>query len=217
MGAIIGVKQNYTVLISMEKKKLAKPRGRPREFDTGAALDRAIQVFAARGYEGSSLPDLTRAMGINRPSLYAAFGNKEALFQRAVQRYVEQSDGPLRAAMNLPTAREGIERLMRAAAGGPGRAGLKGCLLVNGALACSAASDPVRKDLALRRNALEAVLKQRFERAITEGELPGHADARALAKYFVTFQQGLAVQAASGASGRELSAAVNLAMQAWPP
>jgi AcrR family transcriptional regulator len=197
-------------------KTAVKPRGRPREFDADTALDRAVQVFAARGYEGTSLPELTRAMGISRPSLYAAFGNKEALFQKAVQRYVEQNAGPLQAAMRLRTAREGVERLLRTAAERARRPGPKGCLLVNGALTCSSASDPVRRDLALRRNALEAVLRERFERAIVEGDLNRDADVRALAKYFVTFQQGLAVQAASGASSREMSQAVALAMQAWP-
>ena len=90
----------------------AVPRGRPRAFDAEAALDRALQVFWRQGYEGTSLSDLTKATGLNRPSLYAAFGNKEALFRKALDRYAEQAGRFLRDAVNEPTARAVVERLL---------------------------------------------------------------------------------------------------------
>src|SRR5436190_2124683 len=120
------------------------PRGRPREFDIDEALDRALAVFWRNGYEGTSLPDLTEAMGINRPSLYAAFGNKEELFRRVLDRYAEGPAACARAALNEPTARAVAERLLRETvdlltdAHGPRK-----CLLVQGALACGEAADPV--------------------------------------------------------------------------
>src|SRR3954467_12458672 len=94
-------------------KTPAAPRGRPRAFDADRALDRALTVFWKKGYEGASLPELTKAMGINRPSLYAAFGNKEALFRKAVERYAQGPAGYAREALELPTARQVVERLLR--------------------------------------------------------------------------------------------------------
>src|SRR3954463_942914 len=93
-------------------RRVNKPRrGRPRSFDTDRALDRALTVFWRKGYAGASLPDLTRAMGINRPSLYAAFGNKEALFRKAIDRYAEGPAAHMAQALNEPTARSVVERL----------------------------------------------------------------------------------------------------------
>src|ERR1051326_7706866 len=97
--------KGYNVTGSTKKEDLPVPKGRPREFDTEKALDAALGVFWRKGYEGASLPDLTRAMGINRPSLYAAFGNKEELFRRAVDRYVEGPASYVRWALEAPTAR----------------------------------------------------------------------------------------------------------------
>ena len=107
------------------------PRGRPRSFDPDKALDRALKVFWKKGYEGASLPDLTRAMGINRPSLYAAFGNKEALFRKAVERYEQGPAGFAREALELPTARQVVERLLRGGiCVGTSARGPRGCLMV---------------------------------------------------------------------------------------
>src|ERR1043165_2433188 len=103
--------------------------GRPREFNTEEVLDKALHVFWEKGYEGASLPDLTEAMGINRPSLYAAFGNKESLFRKALDRYGERRD--MGEALNAPTAREVVERLLRCAS--DGQAGRpRGCLMGRG-------------------------------------------------------------------------------------
>ena len=175
-----------------------------------------MRVFWKRGYQGASLPELTRAMGINRPSMYAAFGNKEALFHQALDRYVEKNGSVIREALALPTARKTVERLLEWAVGRavPGR--IPGRLLVQGALACGEGASSIRAELALRRGKMELLLRQRFERAVAEGDLPRDTDPTALAKYIATFQQGLAVQHAGGASCEELLAAVDIALRAWP-
>jgi AcrR family transcriptional regulator len=193
------------------------PQGRPREFDVDKALDRALKVFWRKGYEGTSLPDLTAAMGINRPSLYAAFGNKEALFRQALDRYAEGPAAYVRAAVEAPTAREVAERLLNGAVDlltKPGNP--KGCLMVQGALTCAEESNSVRQELSARRAASEALIRKRFKRAKTEGDLPAKADAAELARFVVTVIRGMAVEAAGGAGRRELSKVARMAMRAWP-
>src|ERR1700733_15772686 len=117
----------------------AKPQaGRPRSFDREQALDAAMRVFWKQGYEGASLADLTAAMGINRPSLYAAFGDKEALFRKVLDRYNSGPAAYVCDALNQPTARRAIERLLQGAADlATGSGHRPGCLFVQGALACS--------------------------------------------------------------------------------
>jgi AcrR family transcriptional regulator len=196
----------------------AMPSGRTREFDADEALDRALGVFWARGYEGATLPELTAAMGINRPSLYAAFGNKEQLFLRALDRY---QAGPLSfvaPALREPTARAAAEAILsgfiRCIQGGRGRA--RGCLIVSGALASGQEAEPVRRELARLRQATVAALQERFERAVREDELPRGTDCATLARYVATVLNGLAVQAASGATEAELRRVAATAMRAWP-
>src|SRR5579872_666777 len=118
----------------MKKPSVAK--GRPREFDVEKALNRALTVFQRKGYEGTSLPDLTKAMGINRPSIYAAFGNKESLFRKALDRYVGKASGLLSTALAEPTARAVTEHLLRGAIDSSCNGKVRGCLLVQGALSC---------------------------------------------------------------------------------
>src|SRR6516164_6356596 len=146
--------------------------GRPREFDVDQALDRALKVFWRKGYEGSTLPDLTKAMRINRPSLYAAFGSKEELFRKALDRYAEGPAGYIREALNEPTARAVAERLLHGTIDMvTDRRHPRGCLIVQGALACGEAADSIRKELVSRRLASEAAIRERFERAVSEGDL----------------------------------------------
>jgi AcrR family transcriptional regulator len=191
--------------------------GRPRAFDIDTALDRALQVFWRKGYEGTSVSDLTKAMGINRPSLYAAFGNKANLFRKALDRYTEGPAAYTHKALDEPTARAVVERLLR------GVVDLladpctpQGCLAVQGALACGDAADAIRQELISRRAAGEAALRQRLERAIVDGDLPADADPADLARYVTTVSQGMAVQAAGGASREELRQVVEMALRAWP-
>lgn len=191
-------------------------RGRPRAFNAEKALEQATRIFWKHGYEGASLPQLTKAMGINRPSLYAAFGNKEALFRKALDRYMEKSGVLIREALAQPTARAVVERFLKVVILNSARGKIRGCLLVQGALTCGNSADSIRKELALRRGAGERALRIRFERAVSEGDLPRSSDPAALAKFVATFQHGLAVQSAGGANPEELLAAVEVALRAWP-
>jgi AcrR family transcriptional regulator len=201
----------------MKAKSPSKPAGRPRSFDTGNALDRAVDVFWRKGYEGASLSDLTRAMGINRPSLYAAFGDKEQLFRKVLDRYDEGPASYCSAALQETTSREVVERLLYGTADmltSPQNPG--GCLKVQGALACGNGAASVRKELISRRLAGEAALRQRLNRAKIEGDLPPGANPATLAGYIVTLIQGMSVQAASGAKRSELNHIIDIALQSWP-
>lgn len=193
------------------------PRGRPRAFDTEKALDSALDVFWRKGYEGASLPDLTEAMGINRPSLYAAFGNKEALFRKALDRYIAGPACYVREALQQPTARAVAESLFH------GEIALltdpknpPGCMAVQSALACGDAASPIREELIARRKALEREIRRRFQRSRAEGDLPKQADPAALASYTCALIHGMAVQAAGGASRKDLKRVAELALRAWP-
>jgi AcrR family transcriptional regulator len=192
------------------------PSGRTRQFDVDEALDRALEVFWRKGYEGTSLADLTRSMRINRPSLYAAFGNKEELFRKALDRYQTGPQSFLTEAMAKPTARAVVEaifsgfiRMQR------GRDKARGCLIVCGALACGEEAEPVRQELAQLRQAAVTALRERFERAVQDGDLPEGSDCATLARYIATVLNGLAVQAASGATEKELRLVSAMAMRAW--
>jgi AcrR family transcriptional regulator len=204
------------VLIGMKSKRPAKSRGRPRAFDAERALDQAMRIFWKHGYEGASLQQLTGAMEINRPSMYAVFGNKEALFRKALDRYVQQSGCLLRDALAQPTARATVQWLLRGTVDQGARGKIRGCMLVQGALACGESADPIRLELAARRASFEKALRRRFERGISDGDLPRSADAAVLAKFVATFQHGLSVQLAGGASREKLLAAVEMALSIFP-
>jgi AcrR family transcriptional regulator len=206
-----------TTYVPMGMKTTKRPIGRPRTFDADEALDRALQVFWEKGYEGAAISDLTTAMGINRPSLYAAFGSKEELFRRVMDRYVEGPAGYAYRALAEPTARAVAERLLRGAIDhltDPRTP--RGCLLIHGALSCGEESAAVRRELSSRRVAGEAELRARFKRAISDGDLSASANPAGLARYFVTLLDGLAVQAVDGASRRDLERVAELALRAWP-
>lgn len=193
------------------------PGGRPREFDCETALDRAMDVFWKRGYEAATLPELTAAMGINKPSLYAAFGSKEQLFRKAVERYVNGPAGYLKEAMQRATAREAVEAML---AGGidvvtdPKHPG--GCLIIQGALSCSEDAECLKNEMAALREAGMNLLRKRLEVAKREGELPAQTDCADLARYFMCVSHGMAVQAAGGATKKQLQCVAAVAMQAWP-
>jgi len=191
--------------------------GRPRAFDTEEALGKALVVFQRKGYEGSSIAELTEAMGINPPSLYAAFGSKEELFRKALARYVGIRKDFSRDALDAPTAREVVERLLRGTADQlTDPQSPPGCLLVQGALSCGDAAEPIKKELCLRRVAEEVALRHRLERAIEEGDLPKTTDVAGLARYIATVSQGMAVQAAGTATRADLHAVVDAVMRGWP-
>ncbi len=197
----------------------AAGRGRPRAFDADAALEAALRLFWRTGYDGTSLSDLTAAMKINRPSLYAAFGNKEQLFRRAMDRYVERAGGAMRASMAEPTSRAAVERLLRGAVNRPtGRDDPAGCFLVQGALACGgdAAAAAVRQEVEARRRCAATALRMRFEQGAIDGDLPPGTTPADLAEYFATVANGLAVQLAGGVGPATLNRVVDLALAVWP-
>lgn len=191
--------------------------GRPRGFDMDEALDHAMDVFWRKGFEGASLADLTKAMGINPPSLYAAFGNKEELFKRALDRYADGRANFMCEVLAAPTARAVVERVLR------GSADLltdprhpPGCLFVQGGLACGTGCETVPDELALRRAGPEAELCERFERAKAEGDLSAGSEPAALARFVATVTQGMAVQAAAGASRAALREIAETALRILP-
>jgi len=191
--------------------------GRPRTFNKEQALDQALEVFWRKGYEGASICDLTVAMGINPPSLYAAFGNKEALFRQALDRYAETRAGFIREALAVAKARDGIMALLRGTAQSlADKSSPAGCLLVQGIAGAGDHAQCIRDELTARRAASQKAIRERLKRAQAEGELPADADPAALARYFSTVIQGMAIQAASGASRKELERVAETAMRAWP-
>lgn len=193
------------------------PRGRPREFDTDQALDAALALFWRHGYEGTSLSALTEAMGVSVPSLYAAFGNKEELFRKALERYIAKPASYLHAALAEPSARGVAERALGGAIDMVMRPDHPdGCLMVHGALACHPAVESVRQELARRRAAAEAAVRRRFERAIREGDLPKSVDPAQLARFLMTVIWGLSVQATGGATQQQLDEVAAVAMRCWP-
>lgn len=193
------------------------PRGRRREFDCDDALRRALEVFWKRGFEGATLPELTEAMGINRPSLYAAFGSKEELFRMAVDRYVAERQVCLEEALAKPTAHAVAEHYLRNAVEGLSNPETpSGCLLIHGALACGEGGDRMKCELAERRAHGEAALRTRFERAKRVGDLPKDTDAGGLAKFLTTVVYGMSVSSAGGATKRDLQRIADMALAACP-
>ncbi|WP_061938119.1 TetR/AcrR family transcriptional regulator [Aureimonas sp. AU22] len=192
--------------------------GRPRAFDPDEALDSALELFWRQGYEGTSLSDLTEAMGIAKPSLYAVFGNKEELFRKALDRYAARRQDLSCSALGEPTSRRAVERMLLAFAGvGEDEDAPKGCLMVQGALVCSEASETIRQELCDRRTESEAALCRRICEWKAAGDLPPETDPKDLARYVMAVAQGLSVQAASGASAEDLRRVVGMTLRTWPP
>jgi TetR/AcrR family transcriptional regulator, copper-responsive repressor len=193
-------------------------RGRPRGFDRDVALDRALRVFWQHGYEATSIGALTTAMGINAPSLYAAFGDKRSLFNEAVRVYQATYGSVLPDAMAAEsTARAAVARMLREAA----RAYTDpthppGCLVITAAANCTPGSADVEAQLRELRNANVHAVQQRIAADVDSGQLPAGTDVRGLAVLTGALLQGMSQQARDGASERDLCAAAELAMAAWP-
>lgn len=192
--------------------------GRPRAFCRDQALDAAMEVFWRKGYEGATLAELTRAMGINPPSLYAAFGNKEGLFTAALDRYSARIEAYLRDILAAPTAREVAARMLHGKADYlTDPANPPGCLFVQGGLACGDEARSVPAELARRRAKAEQALRARFERARAENDLPPSIDPAVLASLIMTLIQGMDVRASAGATRAELHELVDLALAGLLP
>jgi AcrR family transcriptional regulator len=192
-------------------------RGRPRAFDRTTALHRAMEVFWAHGYEGASMSDLTAAMGINSPSLYAAFGCKEQLFREAVAYYNETEGAAIdRALRERPTARDAIAEVLRhnvAAYTDPDKP--RGCMIVLAATTSTERSEAVHDHLAGWRTAAEQAFRERIERGIADGDVPADVDAVRIAAFYNAVMQGMAIQARDGADRPKLSAIAEAAIAAW--
>jgi AcrR family transcriptional regulator len=157
-------------------------------------------------------------MGITKPSLYSAFGNKEELFRKALDRYVDGPGGYVQVALGKPTARAVVEHLLYGAADAvtdPDHP--PGCLAVQGALSCGDAAESIKQELMSRRANGEEDLRKRFDRAIAEGDLRAGSDAADLARYISAILQGMAVQAAGGTSREQLRKIAEMALRTWPP
>jgi AcrR family transcriptional regulator len=198
------------------KREKVRP-GRPRAFNEDAALEAAMKVFWQKGYDSTSISDLTKAMGINPPSLYAAFGNKESLFFKILERYSEGPASFVTQALAAPTAREVAERrlygaldAMRDSSRPPG------CLVLQAAVRRGDARDSIGQKLSTFCDMAHQAFVQRFKRAKAEGDLPKSSDPVALARYLNTIGQGLSIQAANGASRAELRKVVAIALESWP-
>jgi AcrR family transcriptional regulator len=190
--------------------------GRPRTFDTDLALDQMVSVFWSKGYDGTTLTDLTEATGVQRPSLYAAFGDKKTVFEKVVARYVEGPSAYVKEALAEDTARAVAEALLRGAADlhtAPGTP--PGCLMVRAVPLGGDTPAEIESIVIAHRAQVEAKFRKRFRRAAAEGESLPHEPAE-LAAYLRTVIDGMAIRAAGGASHRDLDRVVKLALDSWP-
>jgi AcrR family transcriptional regulator len=199
-------------------RETARTRGRPRAFDRKAALDRATRLFWTKGYEATSIADLTQAMGIGSPSLYAAFGSKEALYAEALQHYADTNEHFVWASFHsAETARGAIMAFLMDSA-----AALTGCVadLPRGCMVTlSSVGNEGYPGLGeIARNARGVTLKRleaRLARAVKEGEIAARADVDALARFVQTVQAGMSILARDGATRTELEDMVGVAMSGW--
>ena len=200
----------------METRK-RRPTGRPRGFDVDEALERAMLAFWEHGYEGASLATLTEAMGISTTSMYATFGNKEELFRKALERYTEGPSAYLARALEEPTAHGVATAILAGTVRTTTRpAHPNGCLGVQSALATSDSGREVREVLIAWRNNGYTSIRERFQRAVDDGDLPPEADPALLGRYVTTLSFGIAVQAASGVGRDELQEMADAALRNWP-
>ncbi|PWF39012.1 TetR/AcrR family transcriptional regulator [Massilia glaciei] len=199
---------------------MSRERGRPRTFDAELALDRAVDVFWKHGFQNASMQELTEAMGLSKPSLYAAYGDKEALYLKALERYVAgliaRHAGALNEEKDGRRALEGFLRSLASMLADPALPG--GCFIINGTADSGGSTMPEALEQALRAalQGTESMVLQRLLRARADGQLPPGANAEDMAVMFSSLIAGMAVLAKSGASKAKLSSAVGAVMAAWP-
>ncbi len=202
------------------KDARALPRrrtGRPLSFDRDAALEQAMLTFWRYGYETTSIVDLTAAMGVSAPSLYAAFGDKKQLFLETVRLYAGDPDAVGAAMDGAPTAYDAVHDMLTGAATAfTGDMTPRGCLLASATASGSAGSADVQHVVAGVRREIEARLRARIGRDVACGVLPSETSASALSGLVMAVIQGLSVLARDGATRASLLAVVEAAMRAWP-
>lgn len=185
-------------------KQSPKPLGRPRDFDRDLAVQRAMRLFWRHGYEGVSIADLTSAIGIGPPSLYAAFGSKAALYRETIALYEKEMHSAGLSDIDGPTLEEAVRKMLCSAVRtvtNPERE--RGCMISSGMVACGAEHDNLARELARRRNAMRDGINQRLRRWLDE------AEAASLARYLLAVLQGLSIQARDGATAAELGTLVD--------
>ena len=196
----------------------APARGRPRSFDRAIALEQAMRVFWAKGYAGASMSDLTAAMGIASPSLYAAFGSKEGLYREAIALYVDTQGGQLWQAMEAPTAREAVERLLRGVVQSFTSGDCPvGCMVMQTAIETGDLSPELSTALCEVRATSGDAVAARLRRAVDDGEFAPDTDIRAIGDFYATIHKGLSLSAKGGATREELDSVVTSALLAWAP
>ena len=196
-------------------QKLAT-KGRPREFDIETALGAALRVFWTKGYEGASLTDLTEAMGVTRPSLYAAFGNKEALFSQALDLYEKDKLAYIGQAIEQPTARAVAEYMLSGAIDTATGGECRGCMGVIASVACQSVEPSIRDDVNRRAQSSKDAIVARMQQAVDADEFTLPVEAEAITRYLLAIMQGMSVQAQSGATKAELEQVAHSALAAWP-
>lgn len=203
---------------SVPAKDKAESRsvGRPRSFNEEKALDQAMQVFWRKGFEGASLSDLTTAIGIKPASLYAAFGNKQALFHKALERYRSHQVPFIYDALAEPTALAVAERLLRESAIFLTRPSLPPRCMTMQTVGASEEGSEVHDELILVRKDAQKALRRRFERAKREHDLPGACNPAGLARFVTAVCQGMNLQSIDGASRKQLLEVARTALRAWP-
>lgn len=189
-------------------KPAARPRGRPRSFDTEATLAQATLTFWERGYASTSMDDLSTATGLNRPSLYGAFGDKHALYLQALRLYTEQSDAAIAAALHGRSLREGLQRVYALALElyCPGDAAARGCLLIGTAATEAPRDEAIRQQLGASLRGFTAALEARLQRAVNEGELPPATDVAMRAQLASAVLHSMALRARAGDAREALAA-----------
>jgi AcrR family transcriptional regulator len=201
----------------METKAPTKTLGRPRKFDKELALDIALNVFMQKGYEATSLTDITEALGINRPSVYAAFGNKEELFAQALAKYNQGPIAYLKEVLLEKTSRDVVRKMLMKSvelltcAEQP-----RACLAIQSSISSELAAAGIQQHIINGLHQIEVNIKNRFDRAIAEGDLPKDTDAWILTKYVTTIHKGLSIQASNGSSAEELRGVVEITLKSWP-
>lgn len=200
------------------KKQTKRPRGRPKVYERDEALATAMRLFWAHGYEGVSVADLSEALGVTPPTLYAAFGNKEQLFREALDLYVATETGFIRQAIaEEPTAFACISRILRECARRYGsNSSPAGCLVGSGVLRCADTHKSVASVLSKRRNATRDLFAVRLKGAVKSAEISRSTDPDALAGFYAAVLQGMSVQAIDGASVKDLMAIAETAITLWP-
>lgn len=197
---------------------MSRTAGRPRGFDRQQALEQALRLFWRHGYEATPISTLVETIGVKPPSLYAAFGDKRALFSAAVQHY-QQTYGAFteRALTEEPTARAALRRLLfDAAADYADPSHPPGCMIITAATNCTPAAEDVRAELRARREATKTAFREKISADIDAGRLPADTDADGLASFYAATVQGMSVQACDGADRAELERIAEHALAAWP-